>query len=465
MYISKATGFTLILSLLIFFVLSCSSTSGSEKGPSQSGPEWLRIPPISSESIFGIGVAINENSAKTMALINAAQQFSTHVKSTMVLEENTDLGEMGTVLTSFDEQMTEYTVTGAKFKEKYTDEKQQVWILAEAPLRCLLDGTESILISHMLAVEGFDHKEETEAPEEDLHGYRQDMRKRLVSQVEKILDQDAMLESISSSGYVDPGFLVIYNDNGAVKGRPPVDKVLYKNRDLILIEKDESLGGNNGKKMTGWNTLPDGTGDFYLQDSILRLDGKDIVLYAQYEDYSRERISYTPEEKTITVDGKMDDWIGVQSIYSDRLNDLKEKERADADMASLYFAMDSESFYIMARTANLPFPQKDISIHFNLFNRAHGSTAYFDLFAENSRSISAVINYIRGVDDSWRNWPAMKSKMEVASGDVLEIALPLDLFRESPAFNDEMDLYFKLYQRSNRNEIDSAKFILEFPQN
>jgi len=244
MSISKTRIFIKIIIPVYLILTACSGVPAA--APLASGPEWLRTPPASDDCIYGIGCAGDEITAKQLALVNAAQQFSTHVKSTLIIRKDSNAGSTGDVLSSFDGQITDYTVRGAKFIEKYADEANQIWILAEAPLDCLLDGTENLLISYMLTSGDSMSAVALPQPEENtdenrssyiasLREFRKNMRNQLGKEIDKMLNLEAMADRISSSGYITPGFVIGYNTNNATSGAAPSDKTLYSRGDYGFI--------------------------------------------------------------------------------------------------------------------------------------------------------------------------------------------------------------------------------------
>jgi hypothetical protein len=212
------------------------------------------------------------------------------------MHESDEIGCTGDFLSSFDEQITDYTIRGAKFIEKYVDETDQTWVLAEAPLKCLLDGTENILISYILSAEDTPPAGELPQLEEDGSGsrdayvasireYRKNIKELLGSKLDEILDTETMVKSILSSGYITPpGFIIGYSANSATSGTAPVDKTLYSQEDYGFISGNSGNLKRKPDLFTGWAAGPDGSGTFYREGSILKIDDRDCILYAQYSD-------------------------------------------------------------------------------------------------------------------------------------------------------------------------------------
>ncbi|MCL2843631.1 MAG: InlB B-repeat-containing protein, partial [Oscillospiraceae bacterium] len=79
-----------------------------------------------------------------------------------------------------------------------------------------------------------------------------------------------------------PTFTVTYDGNGNTAGVPPVDAEEYPVGAEVTV-----LGRNNlvkdGYHFLGWNTAPDGTGDWHQPDDTLQMPAANVTLYAQWE--------------------------------------------------------------------------------------------------------------------------------------------------------------------------------------
>ena len=388
--------------LLVFcsFYTGCSSTSNGGTEPAE-GPYWIMTPPVSQDSIYGIGCGSSEKEAKELAMVNAAQQFSCHVKSVMVAREGEGLGEEGSVMQTFDRQITDYTLTGAKYVEKYVDDKHQTWVLVEAPLNCLLDGTESILISHILATLPAEDEasipaaqvQETEEeglsvsqdPLERVRELRSALRGQIAAEVNEVLAAEKIQTLISEAGYVEPGYLVAYNRNGGAYGNLPVDRKVYSSGDLTYVMNPGTLSKDYARSWK-WTTRPDGGGAVYQYGSIIRVGESDTVLYAYYSDDGQSSPGFypdnvlLPENRTITVDGMMEDWVGVPSVFPDNPDDTIAGQTEGSDIGAVYFAYDDENLYIMVRTTSLPLDLKNRGYYFNFASTSKNSIIYYDLY-------------------------------------------------------------------------------------
>ena len=60
------------------------------------------------------------------------------------------MGKTENATTIINKQVTDQIVRGAKFIDEYKDAKGQYWVLSRAPLYCMLDVTEAVLIEYSL---------------------------------------------------------------------------------------------------------------------------------------------------------------------------------------------------------------------------------------------------------------------------------------------------------------------------
>lgn len=163
----------------------------------------------------------------------------------------------------------------------------------------------------------------------------------------------------------------------------------------------------------------------------------------------------------------MDDWVDLYSVLTDDIGDAVTESKHDADIAAMYFAIDADYLYIMIRTTSVLLSRKNISYSFNLYNQRQNNIMFFDLLRENNSS-----KYASYKENFWPNnskpateWRAMYSKMIVKTGDVLEIAIPLDVLKSSPYFSDELKFYFAARQKTSQTIIDDIEHInINFPQ-
>ncbi len=148
------------ISACVLFTSTCSTAPApkAEAAPVESdaqvkmttsdlAPGWIQTPPQDEEYLYGIGFADSMEKAKSSSLINLGQSFSTHVTSSI---ETGSSGQNEDAINSINRQLTDYTLTGAKYCDQYKDPEGAYWILSRAPVNCLLDAAESILLSYRL---------------------------------------------------------------------------------------------------------------------------------------------------------------------------------------------------------------------------------------------------------------------------------------------------------------------------
>lgn len=113
-------------------------------------PKWLMNPPIEEGYFYGLGIDESQEKARAKSIINIGQQFSSGISS--VVEEITieKDGKTENATTIINKQVTDQIVRGAKFIDEYKDAKGQYWVLSRAPLYCMLDVTEAVLIEYSL---------------------------------------------------------------------------------------------------------------------------------------------------------------------------------------------------------------------------------------------------------------------------------------------------------------------------
>ena len=115
-------------------------------------PPWLMNPPIEEGYFYGIGIDKSQERARVKSIINIGQQFGSGV-STVVEEITIEKdGISKTVANQINNQVIDQIVRGAKFLDEYKDEKGQYWVLSRAPLYCMLDVTEAVLIDYGLKI-------------------------------------------------------------------------------------------------------------------------------------------------------------------------------------------------------------------------------------------------------------------------------------------------------------------------
>ena len=145
----------LALACILPLLISCAGTAPpSSKAGQNWFPEWVLNPPFEENAVYGIGGDTDPGRAQLKALADIAWQISVQVNSvsidtataasTVIKEQTASI--MGT-------QMAKATVRGAKFVEEEKMPTGETWVLARMPLECVLDITESAMITYSLQLE------------------------------------------------------------------------------------------------------------------------------------------------------------------------------------------------------------------------------------------------------------------------------------------------------------------------
>ena len=153
-FISKTVTPMLLMAAIL--LAGCSSTQSAELSTDLE-PAWLSTPPAEAQFVYGIGVDPDPAAAKQKAIVNVGQQLSSRITATVETGRLASGTDVRTILSTVNRQLTAAEVVGAKFADQYLDGKGRTWILSRAPLDCVLDVTEGILLSYLL-------KEESQAP-------------------------------------------------------------------------------------------------------------------------------------------------------------------------------------------------------------------------------------------------------------------------------------------------------------
>ncbi len=146
----------IIFSVSLLF--SCSSDSGasasresdSSAAVAQASPGWILHPPREKDYIFGIGCDPDPELAKQRSLINAGQQMGSRIQTSLEEYVREGEGASESLVTSFQTEVTDQSLKGAKFVDQYCDDLGTYWVLSRAPLSCTLDMAESMLLSYQL---------------------------------------------------------------------------------------------------------------------------------------------------------------------------------------------------------------------------------------------------------------------------------------------------------------------------
>jgi hypothetical protein len=128
------------------------SLEGGDAGKALSVdlPDWVLSPPAEEGYFFGIGSDFDLGEAKKKSLINIGQQFGSRVRTALYENQIFSGEETESMMAAIDRQFTDHEVVGAKFADQSRDTDGNYWVLTRAPLDCILDVTESVLLSYSL---------------------------------------------------------------------------------------------------------------------------------------------------------------------------------------------------------------------------------------------------------------------------------------------------------------------------
>lgn len=79
-----------------------------------------------------------------------------------------------------------------------------------------------------------------------------------------------------------PGIVVIYDGNGNISGKAPIDNTAYQYSDNAIVLGNPYNLAKPGFIFAGWNTSSDGSGTGYSPGAILSIPPFNITLYAMW---------------------------------------------------------------------------------------------------------------------------------------------------------------------------------------
>ena len=89
----------------------------------------------------------------------------------------------------------------------------------------------------------------------------------------------------------DPQFSISYNGNGADSGSAPTEPNLYYEGESTTVHDHGSLT-KDGHSFVGWNTEPDGSGDFYDPNDTFTFANENVTLWAIWNQDSMHSVVY-----------------------------------------------------------------------------------------------------------------------------------------------------------------------------
>ncbi len=186
-------------------------------------------------------------------------------------------------------------------------------------------------------------------------------------------------------------------------------------------------------------------------------------VYRDQGEFDRKN-NMIPDIATINIDGKDDDWISVTSGWEDPVGDLDMSKIKDAegyDLVEAKLAIDRDYLYIMMRSKDGKYLKNDLVHKMNLSSIG---SMFFDIHLYEEDNLNMGYYMYEG----GKNTPSIKlnSRVKLKTGDIFEMAIPLDTIIKSPLFVYEMGLLIVLeYHQPGKEEtptvdkIDLAKKI------
>lgn len=140
------------LLLLILVSTGCATTGGeaSTAGGLDNLPEWAVVPPDDPGFCYGVGNDAELERAKQKAIVHAGQVFSAEITSSLAIQTGIDGERFDSVAVGVNRQLTSEQLIGAKFVDQFQDERGEYWVLSRAPIDCVLDVAEGVLLSYRL---------------------------------------------------------------------------------------------------------------------------------------------------------------------------------------------------------------------------------------------------------------------------------------------------------------------------
>jgi uncharacterized repeat protein (TIGR02543 family) len=75
-------------------------------------------------------------------------------------------------------------------------------------------------------------------------------------------------------------FTVTYDGNSSSSGSVPIDENVYESGNIVIVKANTGNLTRDGYKFTGWNISANGTGSAFTPNSELKIDTRNVILYA-----------------------------------------------------------------------------------------------------------------------------------------------------------------------------------------
>ncbi|MGL1891790.1 MAG: hypothetical protein OCD02_09190 [Spirochaetaceae bacterium] len=150
-----------------------------------------------------------------------------------------------------------------------------------------------------------------------------------------------------------------------------------------------------------------------------------------------------PDFKTITIDGKADDWEDVTSGYLDPIGDsnlTSFKSKKGSDIIEVKYAIDTKYLYIMLRSADEQYINQGLVHTLGLYGK---KSTYYNYHLYREDNLWVGISNINERD--FVSWDTMETKLKFRKGEIFETAIHLNTLIESSAFSTEMRSYIGMH--------------------
>lgn len=139
--------------------------------------------------------------------------------------------------------------------------------------------------------------------------------------------------------------------------------------------------------------------------------------------------------ESISADGSVDDWAGVQPVLSDAVGDGG--IYSGLDIAAIYLAQDGLNLYVRLQMAGPSRPPADEYHNYWLYFESNDFE--FAIEAFHSPSIDARLWNITGADRNYEQMVQIGNLVANSSGDIIEFIVPKSLIKTSNDYR--LDFY------------------------
>ena len=209
--------------------------------------------------------------------------------------------------------------------------------------------------------------------------------------------------------------------------------------------------------------------NFTIIDSVFRdiltkksktLEGTELsrkaVMFSSSFHRSYPMCSY---DAAITVDGNSDDWKNISSVYNDMKGDQRTENRkliGSVDLVRYGVAMDRKYLYLMFETAEKKYSSK----HRYIVYLRNVNEIRISYYPGGNRSDLTIVP-----KGNWNNSRKSTAAVKKASGEVIEMAVPLSVITKNINSNTfVVDVDFRIREdKDNGEQMDISKYKAVLP--